>query len=230
MRDSADTLSSCDLAESRGNMYSFLSTCLLEPPSPRLLGPLCEPDTLSNIAKVFGEDRTNYLRELAQRFPQGMEPFIQEYNDLFVVPLGRYVTPYEAVYRDERVIEGKQMKGLLMGQSTLAVLQSYGLANASVSEDVLDMPDYAGLELSFMGYLCKKQADALDRGDEQQSLELLRMQRDFLQEHLTPWMPTLCTRIRENAEGPLYKGIAELIQSFLALETETLSLPLPATA
>lgn len=225
MRSSVDSASSGSLAEARSNMYSFLSAFLLEPPSLKLLAPLGQPDTLSNLAAVFGEAPTSHLQEFAQGFPQDTEALVQEYNDLFVVPLGRYVTPYESVYRDEREIEGRQVKGLLMGESALAVLQSYRLANASISEAFLDLPDHAGLELSFMGYLCQRQAEALNRHDEQQSSELLQIQKDFLEEHLTPWMPALCARIRGNAEGPLYKGIAELIESFLALETETLSVP-----
>ena len=225
MNKTLDMLSPVDMVEARGNVYGFLSRFLLEPPSEKLMSPLREPDMLSNLASIFGESNLTHLQEFINHFPGSLETLIQEYNDLFVVPLGSYVMPYEAVYRDEREVEGKRIKGLLIGESTAVVQKSYQQAGLAISDAFLDLPDHAGIELSFMSFLCSKQAAALKQSDGKQSLEYLEMQKAFLNEHLISWMPKLCARITENADGPFYKGLAKLIHAFLTLEAETLNQP-----
>lgn len=223
MKHAPDTAGASNLAEARGNIYGFLSRLLLEAPTESLVSPLCQPDVLAALGDMLGAAAPRHFQDFLQHYPENLKPLVQEYHDLFTVPLGRYVTPYEAVYRDERVVEGKRMKGLLMGESSVAVQQSYREAEVRITEDFLELPDHAGLELSFMSYLCHKQAEALNRSDTQQSLILLHRQKTFLQKHLTPWIPSLCARICEQAQGPFYKGVAKLIEAFIALEAETLS-------
>lgn len=214
-------IAAASLAEARARVYGFLSRVLLEPPSETLLSPFREPELLDSFRSLIGEHALDYFQGISKLGAQDLAPLVQEYNDLFVVPLGRYVTPYEAVYRGTGGVRGK--KGLLMGASTVAVLQSFKQAGVKASDDFLDLPDHAGLELSFMCYLCNKQAEALNRGDNQQSSTFFQMQKSFLEEHLACWIPGLCTRIFDNAQELFYKGVAKLIEAFIASEAETLA-------
>lgn len=222
MMPSQNIAAPSSLAEVRCNIYDFLSILLLKPPSEKLLASLCEPELLANLEEIFGEATLVHFREFLKYFPANMEGTIQEYNDLFIVPLGEYVTPYEAVYREQREVEGKPLNGLLMGKTTVAVQESYRQANVRVTEDFLELPDHAGLEISFMGHLCKKQVEAMNQADSKQVEKFLQMQKNFLQEHLILWIPGLCARIRENAHGPFYKGVAGLLEAFMLLEAEAI--------
>lgn len=218
-----DTLSPSALPEARGAIYYFLSSLLLEPPTEKLLSALSRTEIFDNLAALPGEASLSNMRELLNHLPDSLARLTQEFNDLFIVPLGRYITPYEAVYRDEREVDGKRVKGLLAGESTIAVQKSYREAGIAIRDDFLELPDHAGVELSFMSYLCSKQSDMRKAGEVQKSLKYLKMQKRFYKEHLTVWMPRLCARMNENSEGPFYKGVSRLIEAFLILEAETLS-------
>lgn len=216
-------------AEARGDMYRFLSAAFLEPPSEALLAPLLADGFVEGLEEIFGTAAVDNLRQFVRGFQGDYAALDQEFQDLFMVPLGRYVTPYEAVYRDEREMGDTRVRGLLMGPSTLAVKQLYREAGAAVSEDFKDLPDHIGLELACMEFLCRGEAQAWDQEDLDAVRRLRDFQRRLLQEHLLQWVPTLCRRIRESATGPLYRGIASLTEAYLADEAETLAAPVGAS-
>jgi TorA maturation chaperone TorD len=210
-------------------MYKFLAAAYLEPPSQPLLAPLLADGFVEWLEEVFGAPAAQDLQEFVQGVQGDYEKLDQEFQSLFIVPLGRYVTPYEAVYRDEREMGDTRVRGLLMGPSTLAVKQLYREAGAAVSEDFKDLPDHIGLELACMEFLCRGEAQAWDQENLDEVRRLRDFQRRLLQEHLLQWVPTLCRRIRESATGPLYRGIASLTEAYLADEAETLAAPVGAS-
>jgi len=216
-------------ATARANMYRFLAATFLEPPSEALIAPLLEDGLLKELEAAFGAVAVEDLRRFAGAFQGDHEGLDQEFQSLFMVPLGRYVTPYEAVYRDERQIGDARVHGLLMGPSTLAVKQLYREAGAAVSEDFKDLPDHIGLELACMEFLCRGEAQAWDQENLDEVRRLRDFQRRLLQEHLLQWAPRLCRRVRESATGPLYRGIASLTEAYLADEAETLGAPVGAS-
>ena len=207
-----------NLAKARGDMYNFLSAAFLEPPGKTLVTALSSNGLLEALENIFGPAAVNDLRMFVSQFQGDYESSDQEFQDLFMVPLGRYVTPYEAVYRDEREVGDERVRGLLAGPSTLAVKQLYREAGMAVSEDFKELPDHVGLELACMKFLCEAEA----RAWVQEDLDSVRRMRDFqkrlLHEHLLLWVPELCRRIRKNAVGPLYRGIAELVEAYLEME------------
>ena len=209
-------------AKARGNVYKFLSAAFLEPPGRALVTALSSNGLLEALENIFGPAAVDDLRQFVSRFQGDYESLDQDFQDLFMVPLGRYVTPYEAVYRDEREIGDDRVRGLLAGPSTLAVKQLYREAGMAVSEDFKDLPDHVGLELACMAFLCEAEA----RAWEQQSLDDAQRMRDLekrlLHEHLLLWVPALCGRIRERALGPFYRAIAGLTEAYLAREADAL--------
>jgi TorA maturation chaperone TorD len=56
----------------------------------------------------------------------------------------------EAVYRDERELDGTRVRGQLLGPSALAVKELYREAGLQLSGDSKDLPDHVGLELACM--------------------------------------------------------------------------------
>ncbi len=209
-------------ATARANMYRFLSAAFLEPPSAALLAPLLANGFIASLEEVFGADAVHEFCQFVQEFQGDYQGLDQEFQDLFMVPLGRYVTPYEAVYRDERQVGNTRVQGLLMGSSTLSVNQLYRAAGATISEDFKDLPDHVGLELACMEFLCKAEAQAWDREDLAGVHRVQGFQKRLLQDHLLQWVPALCARIRERASGPFYRGIAHVTQAYLKQEADGL--------
>ncbi len=209
-------------AEARANMYRFLSAAFLEVPSAAVVAPLLADGFADGLEEMFGAGVADDLRQFVQGFQGDYAALDQEFQDLFMVPLGRYVTPYEAVYRDEREVGDTRVGGLLMGPSTLAVKQLYREAGAAISEDFKDLPDHVGLELACMEFLCKAEAQAWDREDLAGVHRVQGFQKRLLQDHLLQWVPALCARIRERASGPFYRGIAHVTQAYLKQEADGL--------
>lgn len=210
------------LVEARGEMYAFLSALYLQPPSEGLMAKVLEEGSLEELARLLGEEAVGPLRGFARQFEGDVEGLRREYDELFHVPLSRYVTPYEAVYRDERVVEGKAMKGLLMGPSTLAAQRAYREAGVGLSAGCKELPDHIGVELAFMDLLCRKEREAWEREATAEARDWLRRERDFLREHLSRWVPALCREICQKARNDFYRGVAGLTREFVRLEMATL--------
>lgn len=212
-----------DWAKARANVNRFLSAAFLEPPSEALVSTLSADSFIAELEKIFGSVAVDDLRQFAGEFGGDHEGLDQEFQDLFMVPLERYVTPYESVYRDQRQVGDKVVRGLLAGSSALAVKQLYRDAGADVSEDFKDFPDHIGLELACMEFLCGEEALAWEQQDLEKAKKMRGFQKRLLHEHLLQWVPALCARIRENAPGPFYRGVAGLTEASLMWEAGSIT-------
>lgn len=179
-------------ARSRAKQYHFLASVYLTPPTRQLL------EEWRRLGWANGED---------------LESVKREFDNLFVVPLGQYTTPYEAVYRDEREVAGQKVRGLLMGPSTVDVIQRYKRTGARLDQSTIkELPDHIGVELAFMEFLCEREVEALAREEETEATELRKEQSAFLSDHLTMWLPQLAQAIREKGRLELYKRLATLTE------------------
>ena len=215
-------------AMARGQLYRFLAAAFLRPPTEPLVAPFLDEALLAELAERFGRETVRDLAAFRDGFPGDYEALDLEYQDLFAVPLGRYVTPYEAVYRDERVVGDEVVRGLLMGPSTLAVKALYREAGLEMPADLLELPDHVGLELGCMQGLCDAEARAWQDGDTEALACARGLQRRLLEEHLLQWVPALCARIRGSAPGPFYRGIAALTEAVLKQDAQALTQPAEA--
>lgn len=208
-----------DWARARANVNKFLSAAFLEPPSEALVATLTADSFIEELENIFGSVAVDDLRQFAGEFEGDHESLGQEFQDLFMVPLGRYVTPYESVYRDQRQAGDAVVRGLLAGPSSMAVKRLYREAGADISEDFKDLPDHIGLELACMEFLCAEESRAWEQRDFEKAEQMRGLQKRLLHEHLLLWAPALCARIRENASGPFYRGIAGLTEASLRWES-----------
>lgn len=205
-------------AVARGQLYGFLAGAFLRPPTSQSVSPILDDVVLRQLSEQFGSDAVGELEQFRSLFDGCWDALDREYQDLFTVPLGRYVTPYEAVYRDERVVDGEVVRGLLFGPSTLAVKAIYRDAGVEMADTVRELPDHIGLELGCMQVLCDAEARGREEGDGGAVARAQALQRRLLQEHLQQWTPRLSERIRANAPGPFYRGIASLTEAFIQQE------------
>jgi TorA maturation chaperone TorD len=203
------------LAEMRAQAYEVLATLYLQPPSRELVSALVDLAASGTLADLSSGRTAESLRRYALSYTGDLSGLQQEFHDLFTVPLGRYVTPYESVYRDECVIGEERVRGLLMGPSTLAVLQTYRENGFTPSPQGSELPDHVGVELSFMSILCRREHEAREVGDDAMAARLRERERRFLEDHLLRWVPHLRQRITANSLSEFYRGVAGLTEDFL---------------
>jgi TorA maturation chaperone TorD/Pyruvate/2-oxoacid:ferredoxin oxidoreductase delta subunit len=141
--------------------------------------------------------RSRTYAALAQDFAGPQEGLEVEYARLFVGPGRPVAHPYESVYREGRV----------MGDCTLAVRQSY--AAEGLAPEGHSLPDHVAVELEFMAHLAQREAEAQERGDEEEALAYLRQQEAFLSEHLGRWLPRFCQRVLAGGAHPFYADLAQ---------------------
>jgi len=221
-------------AEARSNMYRFLSAVYLSPIDEDLLRRLVDEEFLDEISTLFGEQAVAELRDFAANVSveDDLPSLRQEYMDLFAVPTGRYVTPFEDVFLGISA-DGKEVRGPLLGERAITVSRAYRGAGAEMVGACNELPTHVGVELSFMNFLCEREAAAhrnqvsgtvLDRQNEEstETARYRRLQSRFLQEHLNQWFPQLRSKIQAFAGGPLYRGLAGLTEEYLSRDAAVL--------
>ena len=213
-------------AQARAGMYSFLAAVYLRPPTADMIRRLTVGDFLAELAALFGEETVADLREFASDAHHGgnCDYLDQEYMNLFAVPTGRYVSPFEDVYRG-MTVGGVLKRGPLMGERTIAARRIYRTAGADMNRTCRELPTHIGVELSFMSFLCERQAAEMD-DDEQKIVadgdRYRELQIRFLREHLNNWFPQLNQTIQANAKSSFYRGMARITAVFLDHDTARL--------
>ena len=215
--ENAKSGSFTELAPARHSVYTYLCTAFREAPSAAQLDSLSSEPFLAEAGRLFGDAVVNAVRQCAASAGSGDEwerDAQQEFMNLFKVPGAQYVTPYESVFRDSREIGGKQVSGLLAGQSSVDVQKWYRLAAVEVSGEFKDLPDHIVLELSYMAHLCRKEQEFAAAGDEVRLTRAREMERDFLAGHIIPWIGLLRDKICKKTRHPYFHAVAELAAEF----------------
>jgi len=206
------------LAGARGGIYRFLSSLYLKPPSEEMLRKI--RNGLEEVGSLFPSS-IEHFKVFFNEYDGDVKRVGQDFMDLFMVPTEKYVTPYEAVYMDKRVINDQVVSGLLIGSSTVSVKRTYEKMGMGLSSECKELPDYIGLELEFMSHLCGEEKKAEEEGNPHRTEFLLSAEREFLQDHLGKWVPMLCERVFEKAETGFFKGVAQLTREFIERDYNT---------
>ncbi len=210
------------ILEARKQIYTLLSRLFLGPPPHSLL---------QIILSEFSNEVNNGTQELLD---QALEDFIhackdsnseilkREFNNLFIVPVGEYVAPYESVFMDERMIGNKKVSGLLMGPSTIDVKKWYRQAGMELSSDLKELPDHIGIELRFMAHLCEKELEAETNGDQELLAKIKDTQLGFLETHLSKWIDSFVEKVQSNTKSKFYIALCDVTR--LILQEDLVSL------
>lgn len=190
--------------EARANIYNFLAKVFSSNPTP---------DSVRGVRQMAE------ALEIACPDDLSLAELEQEYMELFIVPNPRYVAPYESVFRDRQPLPAvlkrgsdpseatHTVKGLLMGESTLAVWQCYLDAGISPAQE---LPDHIANELCFMAYLWTRQAQS----SPVKAKSLAKLRADFRREHILKWIDQLRERVAESDRLGYYPAalhVAEVV-------------------
>ncbi len=154
------------------------------------------------------------LPELADGEPVGTP---EAFDALFGHTARGRVCPYETEYGNLHTFRQSQ---------DLADIQGYYVAfGLGRREDRRERVDHLGVEYEFLGFLARKEALALEAGDEKQSAVTLRAYRTFLRDHLSRFGVAVSARLSRADRRGFYGRVGAVSAAFLRSECDRLDVP-----
>lgn len=219
------------IAQVRGNIYTLLSQSLMLP-SKELVNSIIDGSLHDALQGTLGltEDE-KIIQRLADLKDFGIQceklhleevlrDMKTEYSRLFVGPGHLLAPPYESVYKTK---DEDNKRGVVMGDSTIAVKNFYRSAGLELAKDFKDLPDHITLELHFMGYLCNLEFDKAHDGSEEDQASVRKMQADFLKIHLDSWILDFSQAVSIGTNSEFYSAIVELTERWIKIEVNELN-------
>ncbi len=200
-------------ANFRSNVYGILALAFSPPQSEakNLYAAILDAHAFLRSAEDTAAPDQNFPEDTAST------DLGREHLKLFVGPGHIQCPPYEAVYRKDRPV---MEKGLLMGPSTADVRRRYAKANLALSKKFTDLPDHITVEMEFMHFLCGEESRFTEQGNPQESVKMRKIQKEFLNEHLKPWVNDFADCVLRSANSSFYKAAASLLRTFIEIESE----------
>ncbi|MBI5851697.1 MAG: molecular chaperone TorD family protein [Planctomycetes bacterium] len=206
-----------DRAELRSAIYGTLALAF-HGADPREV--LHRAGRLGRTARAIGECALADALETWAKLAQGesVESVTQDFHDLFLVPSDKYVTPHESAYADRPSDPGVGGLKTMNGVVAAAVQRFYRRVGLAIAPDYTESPDFAGLEMACMEYLCALEARHPSCEDRERADANRSAQSMFLEEHLVRWIPSLCRRMTEVAETRFHVGLARATAAIVEAE------------
>lgn len=133
-----------------------------------------------------------------------------DYTNLFLL----HLVPYETFYiRDDQMIESGG------DNPVLALYNSFDF-RVDLDQARVVSPDHIGVELEFMYMLCDALKKAYEAEDKEGMIEILQVQKGFLQDHLLNWAPMYLINMKRESRTALYHDGAELTLEFILSDYE----------
>lgn len=212
--------------ENRRAMYAFLSRMFERELSLDLLeelsdkkSPIADPGSLRELddprLKKGFETMGNYLRAASQRSPNAVKLELDvEYANLFLGVKRKPAHPSESIYLSKEQSMYQEPRD--------RVLSIYWKAGIDKKKEYTEPEDHIAVELQFMEYLCRKLVEALRGGEAREATRYLKIQEEFVNDHLARWVPRLAADVLESGELDFYRGVALVTDAFVALDKEAI--------
>ncbi len=213
-----------DLAETsqeRSNVYGLLAVIYRTELKSDLLKQITEPPVLQALSDLGVQFENDFLQKAGDDL---LEDLAVEYARLFIGP-GKHISPHESVHHQRD--DGQC--GLLWGMSTVEVKKFIESTGLEYKSDYQGLPDHISVELEFMRELLLKEGEAWRKEDKQEAIYFLKIEKKFMEEHLSRWIPEFCDKVISEAQLSFYREIARLTKSFLELEIENIAKQLVET-
>ncbi len=204
-----------ELAESanyRSNVYGLLAAVFRQEPGVALIRKLRAPP-LWGVFSDLGVD----LGELFFTTPESqlVEILAQEFTRLFIGP-SSHISAHESIFADM-----DNGVSALWGESTVAVKSFIEATGLDYNPEFNGVPDHVSVELEFMQRMTEWEADKWRQQDRENAEYCLEVQRMFLDQHLSIWLPQFCDVVIKQADIRFYAGVAELTKNFLEFEQDS---------
>jgi DMSO reductase family type II enzyme chaperone len=102
------------------------------------------------------------------------------------------------------------------------VKKLYQIFGLELNKETNELPDHIVNELEFMHFLSHQAVEAgrglLGGGDSRK--QYVHAQKDFLERHLSQWVPKFCKALQEKIDEPFYLNLAALTEQFVMDDLE----------
>lgn len=155
-----------------------------------------------NLDSVLAASAKELIKEIkAYEDDNGYQKMLRgDYNRLFWGPDHILVPPWESIYCTK--------EKLLFGKSEIAVRRYYQLFGLKVNDR--EPADHLSIELSFMARLC-----AIGISDAKRIFTVLENQKNFLEDHLSQWVPILADEVLNKAKTTFWSALTVFVYRWL---------------
>lgn len=200
-----------ELATARSRIYGLLSLVYRREITAEVLYELTRPEFVQDLSELGISIPEEWF---AGEEGEVLEALAVEYARLFLGP-GPHFSPHESVHRHD-----EERSGLLWGTCTVEVKQFVEWLGLMYREDYHGLPDHVSVELECLQKLTEREAEAWSTGDEEGAYRCLRIERQFVEEHLAQWVPGFCDRVLEEADLSFYREVARLTKVWISEDRE----------
>ena len=147
-------------------------------------------------------------RYLKRRGVNVRQDLAVEYARIFLaagVNDGLSASPYESVFTSK--------EGLLMQDARDQVVKIYRSQGMDVPRELHDPEDHLAFEIQFLANMCEKTRKALDASEDVD--DLLRVQIDFMDQHIFNWIDKLMKQVEFYAVSGFYPSVMRVIRGYL---------------
>ena len=185
------------------DVYSLLAHIFYTEPNEALLKKLADRETRSILDTFGGDVREPFGDTDVSGF---VENLAEEYCTLFIAPPG-HISLCESVARGSKTLWGE------VSEDVACFYRNCGFAPSDSSRQP---PDHLSLELQFMAHLAAEEADMWQAQASQEALDLVALEKQFLEGHLSLWLGPFAERVAERARFPFYPSFAHLAAKTVA--------------
>lgn len=209
-------------AEDRSRFFWWLAEWFLHPPSRDQLIGLDVPEEAADTADTLDRAWLDLARSLPDPESANLDALGVEFTRLFSgIQEGMGPPPpFESVWREDRLI----------GESTMAVIDSYARAGFADIAPEAGPQDHVAVELRFLALLALREAEAWRGGDSAGAEKRQTQQREFLERHLATWAPRWADLVIRQAQAPLFAALAGLLKAGLDQAALEVAGSIPETA
>jgi putative dimethyl sulfoxide reductase chaperone len=195
---------------SRKNFYQLLHFLFLMPASNKGFFDFREHGNLRELEEIHdgGKILSDFFNHLSI---EQIKKERDEYQRLFLGPGPLAAPPWESYYRSK--------EHLLFEEWTYQVRERYHQYGLQYVKENNEPDDHLLLELEFMIFLTDL---CLQESENTKLLDLITSQIQFLEKHLTIWLPYFCERVIENTNSQLFLGAAMVLEDFINFDLTTL--------
>jgi putative dimethyl sulfoxide reductase chaperone len=204
-----------EMASARANVYGLLADVFREEPSETLLSKLNEPE-ISTALRALDLSLEEIFEGVSRN--QLVEDLALEFTRLFIGP-GSHISANESMHVESRFGE----PNAYWGPQTVEVKKFMAAAGLEVADTFGGMPDHISAEFEFMQRLLQKEGDEWTNAKHERALNVLYIEKQFYDEHLSQWISNFCDNILEASPHPFYVQFAEVTKGFVEFEKGTLS-------
>ena len=197
-------------ARQRGNIYGLLAAVYRREVTSDLLQQIKDPRFMGVLSDLGAEKMGLFFQKPDKEL---LEELAVEYARLFLGP-GRHISPHESVHHQG----GDGQGGSLWGKSTVEVKKLIESTGLDYKDAYKGMPDHISVEFEFMQQVILREEKAWEEADTKTASDCRQLEKKFMEEHLSRWIPTFCDKVIKEAELPFYREMAVLTGKFIEFE------------